>query len=211
MRRIDTVLAVTVLLVAGARADKPSVRPSWDPPAINVFPDHGLAARSADGAARMVVAGEALFRARFNAADGGARPAATGDSKPTPRAPVAIEFSRTSGPDAGSCFACHNQPDVGGSGDFVANVFVGAHFASQPITSIATEDTSERNTISMFGSGAIEMLAREMTTELRSLRDRALETVQRTGRPLRVELQTKGVRFGALTIRADATIDATRL
>jgi hypothetical protein len=35
-------------------------------------------------------------------------------------------FNRISGPDANSCYGCHNQPYgiPGGSGDFVASVFV---------------------------------------------------------------------------------------
>jgi len=51
-------------------------------------------------------------------------------------------------------------------GDFVANVFVLAQ-TKDPVTfSVAGDQSNERNTLWMFGSGAIEMVAREMTAEL---------------------------------------------
>ena len=101
---------------------------------------------------------------------------ATGDSKPTVRFPNEDPgFSRTSGPDALSCVACHNQPVIGGAGDFSANVFVGAHFADPPTKSIDTQVTSERNTTNLLGSGLVELLAREMTEDLLSIRNAAAE------------------------------------
>ena len=113
--------------------------------------------------------GRALFVAKFNACDGRGRPAATGaDAKRFPAGPA---FIRTSGPDANSCAGCHNEPKVGGSGDVVANVFVLAQ-AVDPVTlSVDPGVSNERNTLGMFGAGAIEMLAREMTSELQGQAD----------------------------------------
>jgi cytochrome c peroxidase len=207
-------LILSVLCAVAAAYQKPDSREGklWDPPAIDVFPDHDAAARSPKKTAAMIAAGEKLFRARFNAADGAGRPAATGDSKPTSRSlRPRNEFSRTSGPDAASCAACHNQPVTGGSGDFVANAFVGAHFADPPTLSIATETTSERNTIGMFGSGVIEMLAREMSRELRALRDNGIKRAGLLHAAQEVHLRSKGVDFGSITIRDDGTIDAAKL
>jgi len=68
--------------------------------------------------------GEALFTASFTSLDGAGRPMATQAIIPTkPRRPLRQDFARTSGPDAHSCGACHNQPIMGGAGDFVTNVF----------------------------------------------------------------------------------------
>ncbi len=212
--RMFGILVLTILYAVPAAHQKPVVRPVtlWDPPAIDVFPDHDKAASSTRQTAVMIAAGERLFRAQFNAADGAGRPAATGDSKPTSRSPrPSNKFIRTSGPDANSCAACHNQPATGGSGDFVANAFVGAHFADPPTLSIATETTSERNTIGVFGAGVIEMLAREMSRDLRALRDEGLQTARRLRVAQKIHLQTKGVDFGSITIRKDATIDASSL
>lgn len=111
-------------------------------------------------------AGERLFTARFNKFDGAGRPAATGGA--AKRRPDQPAFTRISGPEANSCAGCHNQPVVGGSGEFVANVFLLAQRLDPVATSISDEFSNERNTMGMHGSGAIEMLAREMTADLQS-------------------------------------------
>jgi len=182
---------------------------SWDPPAIQDFPDHEALVRSPSSG---VDAGRRLFRAKFNRADGAGRPAATGDSKPTLRSSRDdFAFIRTSGPDANSCFGCHNDPVEGGSGDFAVNVFVGAHFKDPPSTTIVTSVTSERNTITTFGSGAIEMLSREMTHDLKMQQQRALAAAREQGRDLETPLVAKEVSFGVIVARPDGTFDASRL
>lgn len=111
-------------------------------------------------------AGKALFVAVFNLCDGQGRPAATGTGDP--RTADQPSFIRTSAPDSNACAGCHAQPRAGGAGDFVTNVFVLAQ-AEDPVTeSVSAEFSNERNTLGMFGSGAIEMLAREMTADLQA-------------------------------------------
>ncbi|MCA8972827.1 MAG: hypothetical protein KDC95_23790, partial [Planctomycetes bacterium] len=68
--------------------------------------------------------GRDLFLATFNAHDGAGRPATTGTGGSRLRRAAPQNFNRISGPDSGSCVACHNKPFAGGSGDNVANVFV---------------------------------------------------------------------------------------
>jgi len=120
--------------------------------------------------------GEALFIAKFNTCDGRGRPETTGggDKRAIPvlseegevLSAGQIAKLRTSAPDADACAGCHNEPEAGGGGDFVANVFVLAQ-ALDPVTlSVSPEKSNSRNTLAMHGSGPIEMLAREMTTEL---------------------------------------------
>jgi hypothetical protein len=57
------------------------------------------------------------------------------------------------------------SPQAGGAGDFVANVFVLAQNLIPVAGTILNLDFSqtflERNTLGMFGSGAIELLGRE--------------------------------------------------
>ena len=114
----------------------------------------------------LFAAGEALFVAQCNICDGQGRPAATGTGEK--RLPDAPAFIRTSAPESNSCHGCHAQPRAGGGGDFVANVFVLAQ-AMDPVTeSVSSEFSDERNTLGMFGSGAIDMLAREMTADLQA-------------------------------------------
>lgn len=149
-------------------------------------------------------AGELLFRARFTVHDGAGRPGATGNPSPT-RRPLATapEFLRTAGPDASSCEGCHNQPAVGGAGDFAVNVFAGTTSREPVILSIDPGLSAERGTPPMHGAGAIELLAREMTRELHRLRADTIEEARRKGEPVRVELLAKGVSFGYITGHPD--------
>ncbi len=110
--------------------------------------------------------GRQLFEANFNTCDGQGRPGTTGTGGS--RTLDQPRFIRTSAPDSNSCAGCHAQPRVGGSGDFVANVFVQAQ-SLHPVTETVSPDFSnERNTLGMFGSGPIEMMAREMSAELQA-------------------------------------------
>jgi hypothetical protein len=184
----------------------------WDPPAVDVFPDHNEFASEKRPLQELIGMGRKLFRVSFNRADGAGRPNATGDSKPTIRLTRDVPlFQRIAGPDANSCAGCHNRPIVGGAGDFAANVFVGAHFTDPPTKTIDAKVTNERNTISVFGDGAIEMVAREMTSELQAQRDAARLRAAVTHSDERVRLETKGVQFGYLTLRPDGTFATDEL
>jgi hypothetical protein len=198
-----TGICIAVLLMATPAEGQ------WDPPAIDVFPDHSAVVTGKDPLATLIIQGRRLFSAKFNRADGAGRPNATGDSKPTIRATREVLFQRLAGPDANSCAGCHNQPFTGGSGDFAANVFVGAHFTDPPTTALLSTVTNERNTTSVFGAGAIEMLAREMSDDLQSLRREAVIKARAAREDVRVELMAKGVAFGHLVVRPDGTYDAS--
>lgn len=197
------VAAVAVLTSALCASAAPDV---WDEPAIKDHPDHGTAS-----IASLLASGRRLFSTRFNLQDGAGRPGATGDSKPTVRAVDQPGFSRTAGPDASSCAGCHNQPTIGGSGDFAVNVFVGAHFTDPLTTSTEPGVTNERNTNTVAGTGAIELVAREMTSDLRAARDEALARSKREGRNIDIALTTKGVEFGHITARPDGTYDTSKV
>jgi len=74
--------------------------------------------------------GKKLFMANWTEEEGAGRPntKGTGTALADPSHPLvgARAFNRISGPDANSCYGCHNQPYgvAGGSGDFVTSVFV---------------------------------------------------------------------------------------
>ena len=61
-----------------------------------------------------------------------------------------------------------------------------------------------RKTVGMFGSGFIEMLARQITADLRAIRD---ATTAGTSR----QLVSKGIFFGIITRRADGTWDTSQV
>src|SRR5215510_14155110 len=156
--------------------------------------------------------GEEIFASRWTSLDGQGRPAATGAGAPTKRNPLNnIPFIRTSGPDATSCADCHHQPAIGGAGGFVANVFVLAQVLDPVSDSVSGEFSNERNTLGMNGSGAIEMLAREMTVDLQALRQFALSKARQFGGDYAVSLVTKGVSFGQLIARPDGSIDTSKV
>lgn len=165
----------------------------------------------------LVRRGEALFVAAFNTLDGAGRPETTGTGGPRERFDLPQNFNRISGPDSNACSGCHNLPRPGGGGDNVANVFVlgqrlpfvnfdgGMGDGSQPQTLEGV--ANERNTLGMFGSGYIELLAREMTADLHSIRDDAVKEARDSGAPVTAELVTKGVSFGAVTADPDGSVD----
>lgn len=167
--------------------------------------------------------GLALFTASFNTLDGAGRPTLTGDGEFRDRRVAPDNFNRISGPDANSCAGCHTVPRVGGGGDNVANVFALADrfdfvdFEDQlhldhrseveelqdpgpqypePLT--LENVGNERNTVGMFGSGFVELLAREMTRDLQAIEESAIAEARETGRIVRKPLMTKGVDFGVI-------------
>src|SRR5438093_9770742 len=139
--------------------------------------------------------GRALFTAVWTIQEGGGRPLTKGTGNPLsdPSSPLLFprNFNRISAPDANSCAGCHNLPFgiAGGGGDIVANVFVLGQrfdFASfDPNDRVPTKSSvdeisqnvtlqniaNSRATLGMFGSGFIEMLARQMTRDLQATRD----------------------------------------
>jgi len=156
--------------------------------------------------------GEFIFAARWTKLDGQGRPAATGAGTPTKRDPSHNPgFIRTSGTDSTSCADCHNQPGIGGAGGFVANVFVLAQTLDPITDSVSAEFSDERNTLGMNGSGAIEMLAREMTADLLAIRDAAKTQAKSTGADVTKSLDTKGVNFGAILAHPDGSLDISNV
>jgi hypothetical protein len=154
-------------------------------------------------------AGQDRFEAVWNRCDGQGRPATTGTGDS--RAPTAPTFIRTSAPDSNACAGCHNQPRAGGGGDFVANVFVLAQGLDPVTESVSAEFSNERNTLGMFGAGPIEMLARELTTELQIIRDLAVQEASASGAAATRSLYTKGINFGQITAQPDGSLDTTRV
>jgi len=156
----------------------------------------------------LIERGRRLFVAKFNSLDGQGRPAATGNGVPTRRVRgSAPEFSRISSPEASSCAGCHNEPTTGGGGDIVANVFVLAQVRDPVVDSASAEFSDERNTLGMMGSGAIEMLAREMTVELQGIRSAARAEAEKTGGNVARDLTAKGVGFGRITAFPNGAYD----
>lgn len=162
-------LAITMVTFSvGAAAHEPHKCPVDFPDEPSFF-GHIEHADVVDGSIKfkdLLGHGSDLFSVVLNVCDGQGRPSTTGGGDA--RVPDQPAFIRTSGPDSNSCAGCHNVPGAGGAGDFVANVFVLAQTLDPVTFSVAPEFSNERNTLGMFGSGAIDMLGREMTADLQA-------------------------------------------
>lgn len=91
-----------------------------------------------------------------------------------------------------SCAGCHGRPR--GSAGF------GGDVATRP---------DSRDAPHLFGLGLKEMLADEITTDLRAIRDDAVADARRTSSIVQRPLLSKGIRFGVIRVTADGAVDAS--
>src|SRR5438067_1476034 len=63
----------------------------------------------------------------------------------------------------------------------------------------------------LLGLGLKEMLADEITADLRATRMAALAEAQQRGRNVTRELRSKGISYGAITARPDGSMDTSRV
>ena len=136
---------------------------------------------------RAIVRGRQLFQRKFTQAQGvGPR---TGDGE----GDIESEASIVAGL-ADSCAACHGRPrgSAGSGGD------------------VFTRPDS-RDAPHLFGLGLQEMLADEITRDLRAIADGAQLRAGRRGEPVRVRLRSKGIDYGWLTANSDGSLDAAEI
>jgi Di-haem oxidoreductase, putative peroxidase len=93
-----------------------------------------------------------------------------------------------------NCALCHGRPrgSAGAGGDVVTR-------------------PDSRDAPHLFGLGLREMLADEMTADLRRTRDAAISQARREKKSITLTLFTKGVQFGAITGNADGSVDASHV
>jgi hypothetical protein len=100
--------------------------------------------------------------------------------------------ARTTGPNAAGCTKCHNNPADDGAGGVESNVIRDPFHWGNPGRMI------HRNTPHLFGAGAVQRLAEEMTVDLLAIRTALAAQVQQTGVAANAPLVSKGVDFGVL-------------
>lgn len=93
-----------------------------------------------------------------------------------------------------SCAGCHARPR--GSAGF------GGDVVTRP---------DSRNTPHLFGLGLKEMLADEMTSDLRAIRSQAVTSAKQSGKPVTLALVTKGVSFGSIMAHPDGSVNTSRV
>ncbi len=147
--------------------------------------------------------GDELFETQFNALDGvGANVGEQQRFTRVPRADLSGfgEWAdhtpkRETGPNAQACNACHNLPFDDGAGQTNSNVH------RDPLHSADLSTMIQRNTPHLFGAGAVQLLAEEMTKRLHGIQRRATRHACSTGKSQTRILRAKGVQFGLLTVR----------
>src|SRR5829696_5052892 len=93
-----------------------------------------------------------------------------------------------------SCAGCHGRPRgaAGSGGDVVTR-------------------PDSRDAPHLFGIGLKEMLADEITSDLRLIRSKAGEEWHATHRSITRSLESKGINFGTITVRDDGQIDTSQV
>ncbi|HEX6125149.1 MAG TPA: di-heme oxidoredictase family protein [Pyrinomonadaceae bacterium] len=91
-----------------------------------------------------------------------------------------------------SCASCHGRPR--GSAGF------GGDVVTRP---------ESRDAPHLFGLGLKEMLADEITTDLRSIRAAAIAQAQQTNNNVSRQLRSKGIEYGRITARPDGSVDTS--
>jgi hypothetical protein len=93
-----------------------------------------------------------------------------------------------------SCALCHGRPR-GSAG-------VGGNVVTRP---------DSRDAPHLFGLGLREMLADEITTDLRNTQTLAIMLARERGRPVTLKLHSKGIRYGAITGLPDGSVDTSQV
>jgi len=93
-----------------------------------------------------------------------------------------------------SCAGCHGRPkgSAGSGGD------------------VATRPDS-RDAPHLFGLGLKEMLADEITSDLRAIRAAASAVAKGSGKSVTARLQSKGISYGVITANADGSFDTSQV
>jgi len=95
---------------------------------------------------------------------------------------------------ADSCALCHGRPR--GSGG------VGGNVATRP---------DSRDAPHLFGLGLKEMLADEITTDLRNIRQQAIAQAKKSGHSVSLPLKSKGINYGSITASAVGAVDTSQV
>lgn len=136
---------------------------------------------------RSIRRGRQLFQRKFTSAQGVAPRVddGVGDIGKTPAIGAGL---------ADSCAGCHGRPR--GSAGFGGSVF------TRP---------ESRDAPHLFGVGLKEMLADEITTDLRAIRTSALNLAKQQGQPITRSLSSKGIDFGSITVHPDGNVDTSNV
>ncbi len=175
--------------------------PPGDQPAFP-FPRHVDQRDIASGKiqfAELFALGDELFEVKFNALDGvGARALPDGTTLSARFTRFPPGGGRFAGPNAQACVGCHNSPFPTSAGEAAASVL-------QDPAGDGRGPFNLRNTTSLFGSAVLQRLAEEITEDLHAIRDVAALAAVPGGAPVALDLVSKGISYGRIAARRDAS------
>ncbi|MDZ4799837.1 MAG: di-heme oxidoredictase family protein [Bryobacteraceae bacterium] len=136
---------------------------------------------------RAIRRGRQIFQRKFNRQDGDGPYVRDGSGD------IANNIGIGAG-SADSCAACHGRPR-GSAG-------VGGDVVTRP---------DSRDAPHLFGLGLKEMLADEITAELRARRDKAVADARATKEPVTAPLTSKGISYGLVVAMPDGKVDLSQV
>ena len=136
---------------------------------------------------RSIRRGRQLFQRKFTRVQG--QGANEGDGSGDINTDIAIGAGLSD-----SCALCHGRPR--GSGG------VGGNVVTRP---------DSRDAGHLFGLGLKEMLADEITTDLRATRDLAIAKAQQGKKAVTMNLVSKGISYGTITANSDGSLDTSKV
>ena len=110
---------------------------------------------------------------------------------------------RATGPNSSSCANCHNQGAEDGAGEVVANNVRDPLGTNNPGMFI------QRNPPHTFALGPVQLLAQQITDELRGAAGRARDRAMSTGAAQTVNLVSQGINYGTITANPNGTFAGT--
>lgn len=136
---------------------------------------------------RAIRRGRQLFQRKFTRAEGQGPNAGDGAGDINTNLAIGAGLSD-------SCALCHGRPR--GSAGSAGNV------VTRP---------DSRDAPHLFGLGLKEMLADEITSDLRSIRAQAMLLAHNTGQPITRRLMSKGISYGSITARPNGAVDTSNV
>ena len=136
---------------------------------------------------RSIRRGRQLFQRKFTRAQG--QGANEGDGSGDLNTDLAIGAGLSD-----SCALCHGRPR-GSAG-------TGGNVVTRP---------DSRDAGHLFGLGLKEMLADEITTDLRATRDLAVAKASQTKHSVTMNLVSKGIKYGSITANPDGSLDNSKV
>jgi len=112
---------------------------------------------------------------------------------------------RVTGPNAQSCDACHSLPFGDGAGKVMMNNIRDPLHSGDPSKFISRQPPH------IFGLGALQLLAEEMTDTLQQQLQQAKSQATASGKTVQLALRAKQIDFGSLSIAVDGSVDSSQL